>query len=133
LPGFAAKVYKYLGSYASLFQTVDVPNVNLTLSFDARFRIGGGSSTCWPVASLWVRYADASGRELGNTRFYLHDEYATWTKSDSVSLIEITDTTGAWHNYTLDISQELAERLPLVFPEDVAKITIDLFAYDNGT
>ena len=86
-PGFAAKVHKELARYASLRQTVDVPNVDLTLTFDGRFRIGGGSSTCWPVASLWVRYADASGLELGNTRICLSSAYSDWAKSDTVSLI----------------------------------------------
>ena len=132
-PGFAAKVHKELARYASLRQTVDVPNVDLTLTFDGRFRIGGGSSTCWPVASLWVRYADASGLELGNTRICLSSAYSDWAKSDTVSLIEITDTTGAWHNYTLDLKDELANHLPGINPDSVRKITIDLYAYDNGT
>ena len=131
-PGYAAKAYKMLARYASLYQTVDVPNVDLTLSFDARLKIGGGSSTCWPVASVWVRYADASGLELGNTRFYLHDQYATWAKSDTVSLIDVSDTTGAWHNYSLDLRQELTH-LPGINAEAVEKIAIDLYAYDNGT
>jgi len=132
-PGFAAKVHKELARYASLRQTVDVPNVDLTLTFDGRFLIGGGSSTCWPVASLWVRYADASGFELGNTRICLSSVYSTWTKSDTVSMIDVTDTTGAWHNYALDLKDELANHLPGIDPDSVRKITVDLYAYDNGT
>ena len=132
-PGFAAKVYKMLARYASLYQTVDVPDVNLTLSVDARLKIGGGSSTCWPVASVWVRYADATGIELGNTRICRSSEYSTWTKSDTVSVIEIADTTGAWNNYTLNLKQELTNHLAGINADNVKKITIDLFAYDNGT
>jgi hypothetical protein len=131
--GYAAKVYKTLAYYASLRQTVDVPSADLTLSFDGRLKIGDGSSTCWPVASFWVRYADASGLELGNTRICLSSVYSTWAKSDTVSLIEITDTTGAWHNYTLNLMEELTTKLPGIDPAAVKKITIDLFAYDNGT
>jgi hypothetical protein len=132
-PGFAAKVHKELARYASLRQTVDVADAGLTLTFDARLKIGGGSSTCWPVASVWVRYADATGLELGNTRICLSSVYSTWTKSDTVSLLEITDTTGAWHNYSLDLTQELTTHLSGINPDNVKKITIDLFAYDNGT
>ena len=132
-PGYAAKAYKMLARYASLSQTVDVPDVDLTLSFDGRLKIGGGSSTCWPVASVWVRYADASGLELGNTRICLSSVYSTWTKSDTVSIIEIADTTGAWHNYSLDLKPELTNHLLGVSADAVKKITIDLFAYDNGT
>jgi hypothetical protein len=131
-PGYAAKAYKMLARYASIYQTVDVPDVNLTLSLDARLKIGGGSSTCWPVASVWVRYADSFGLELGNTRICLSSVYSTWTKSDTVGIIEITDTTGAWHHYNLNLKQELSH-LPGINPDAVKKITIDLFAYDNGT
>jgi len=131
--GSAAKVYKLLARYASLRQTVDVPNVDLTLAFDGRFKIGGGSSTCWPVASFWVRYADSTGLELGNTRICRSSVYSTWTKSDTVSLIEIPDTTGEWKNYTLDLSEELTANLPGINPDEVRKITIELYAYDNGT
>jgi hypothetical protein len=132
-PGYAAKAYKMLARYASIYQTVDVPDVNLTLSVDARLKIGGGSSTCWPVASVWVRYADSSGLELGNTRICRSSVYSTWTKSDSVSVIEISDTTGAWNNYKLNLKQELTTHLAGINPDAVKKITIDLFAYDNGT
>jgi len=132
-PGYAAKVYKYLARYASLRQTVDVPSANLTLTFDARLKIGGGSSTCWPVASVWVRYLDANSTELGNTRFCRSSVYSTWVNSDTVHLIEIADTTGGWNNYSLNLAEEIAANLPGVSAADVARITIDLFAYDNGT
>lgn len=132
-PGYAAKAYKMLARYASIYQTVDVSDVDLNLTFDARLKIGGGSSTCWPVASVWVRYADESGLELGNTRICLSSVYSTWTKSDTVSLLEIDDTTGAWHNYALDLKQELANHLSGINSNNVKKITIDLYAYDNGT
>ena len=129
--GYAARVYKYAPGYASLSQTLTMPGPGVALTFDARLRIGGGSSTCWPVASLWVRYLDADGIELGNTRFYLHNQYATWTSSESVNLIEVKDN-GVWQSYSLDIARELADSLPGINPAGVAKLTVDLFAFDNG-
>ena len=129
--GYAARVYKYMPGYASLFQIVNVPDLNMTLTFDARMQIGGGSSTCWPVASIWVRYVDAGGLELGNTRFYHHNQYATWASSDTVDLIEVKDD-GVWHSYALEIARELADKLPGINPASVAKLTVDLFAFDNG-
>ncbi len=132
VPGHAARVYKFLAEFASLYQTVDVPGPDLSLEFDARFSIDGGSSTCWPVASLWVRYQNAFGAELGNTRFYRHSPYATWVRSDTVNLIEVTDN-GVWRHYSLDIAQELATNLRGVNPAQVRKVTIDLFAYGSGT
>ncbi|MBM3322604.1 hypothetical protein FJY69_03910 [candidate division WOR-3 bacterium] len=131
-PGYAARVYKYLAEFASLYQTVDVPGASLSLEFDARFTISGGSSTCWPVASLWVRYRNAFGAELGNTRFYRPSPYATWVRSDTVSLIEIAEN-GVWRHYALDIAHELATNLRGINPAQVRKITIDLFSYGSGT
>jgi len=131
-PGYAVAVHKYLATYASMNQTVDVPDVNLTLTFDARFKIGGGSSTCWPVASFVVRYRDVSGASLGNTKIYLHDQYCTWAGSDTQSLIDIT-TPGVWTPFGLDIASELSMHLPGIDPANVKKLTVDIHAYDNGT
>jgi uncharacterized protein (DUF779 family) len=131
-PGYAAAAYKYLASYASMNQTVDVPGVNLTLTFDARFVIGGGSESCWPVASFVVRYLDAAGTSLGNSKIYLHNQYCTWAGSDTQSLIDIT-TPGVWTPFTLNVASELSTHLPGINPAGVNKLNIDMFAYDNGT
>jgi uncharacterized protein (DUF779 family) len=130
--GYAVAVRKYLAQYASMYQTVDIPDVNLTLSFDGRLSIGGGSSTCWPVASFVVRYLDSTGVSLGNTKMYLHDQYCDWTSSDTQSLIDIT-MPGVWTQYSLRIADELSTHLPGIAPASVKKLTVDLRAYDNGT
>lgn len=130
--GYAVAVRKYLAEFASMSQTVDIPGVNLTLTFDGRFEIGGGSSTCWPVASFVVRYLDSTGASLGNTQVYLHDQYCTWATDDTQSLIDVT-TPGVWTQFSLDIADELSTHLPGIDPASVRKLTIDLFAYDNGT
>lgn len=132
VPGFAARVYKTLASYASLYQTVEIPDLDVTLSFDARFRIGGGSSTCWPVAVFMVRYLDESGRHLGKTRFYLHDQYCNWERSDTSNLIEITNP-DLWDSYELSIRDELQNNLTGINPSLVRELCLELFAYDNGT
>jgi uncharacterized protein (DUF779 family) len=131
-PGLAAKVYKTLADCAMLSQTVDVPSANLSLQFDGRLAIGGGSSTCWPVAAFMVRYLDAAGVSLGNTRIYLHDQYCTWERKDTQSLIEV-NTPGVWTPFTLDIASELSTNLPGIDPASVRRVRFDLFAFDNGT
>jgi uncharacterized protein (DUF779 family) len=131
-PGYAVAVHKCLASYASLSQTVDVPDANLALTFDGRFSIGGGSSTCWPAAAMIVHYSDASGTSLGNTCIYLHNQYCAWASSDTQSLIDVT-TPDTWSPYSLNIRTELANHLPGINPANVAKITVDIYAYDNGT
>jgi uncharacterized protein (DUF779 family) len=131
-PGHAVAVRKYLAKSASMHQTVDIPDVNLALTFDGRLEIGGGSSTCWPVASFLVRYLDSTGVSLGNTKMYLHDQYCDWASSDTQSLIDIT-LPGVWTPYSLNIARELSTHLPGIDPASVKKLTIDLYAYDNGT
>jgi len=131
-PGYAARSYKYLAKFAALTQTVPVSNAHLTLGFDARFRIGGGSSTCWPVAAFIIRYRDISGIELGNTKYYMHDAYATWANSDTAHLIDVSSVAG-WQNYALDLGQEVTANLPGVNPDLVRNVSIQIYAYDNGT
>jgi hypothetical protein len=130
--GHAVAVRKYLAKCASMSQTVDIPDVNLTLAFDGRLQIGGGSSTCWPVASFVIRYLDASGVSLGNTKIYLHDQYCDWAGSDTQSLIDIM-TPGVWTPFSIDIADELSTHLPGIPAATVKKLTIDLYAFDNGT
>jgi len=130
--GFAGRVEKSLAAYAALTQQVTVPNQHLVLSFDARFRIGGGSSTCWPVASVIVRYLDAAGTELGNSKFILHNEFCTWANWDTAHLIEI-ENPEVWANHELDIAQEIYDKLPGVNAWSVAQVRLEIQAYDNGT
>lgn len=132
VPGYAAKVWKTLAEYASLSQVVDIPDANVNLTFDARFSIGGGSSTCWPVAVFMVRYLDDAGNHLGKTRYYLHDQYCTWERRDTSSLIEITNP-DQWGSYQLSVRDELQNNLAGINPDAVSKLCIELFAYDNGT
>lgn len=131
-PGLAVEVYKYLADFASLYQVIDIPSTDLVLEFDGRFSINGGSSTCWPVASFWVRYLNAAGTELGSSRFYLPSEFCDWASSPTVSLVRITQA-GAWEHHRLDIADELSTRLTGINPADVNKVCLDLYAYDSGT
>jgi hypothetical protein len=132
VPGFAARVKKDLASYASLSQTVSVPDADLALSFDGRLSIGGGSSSCWPVAAFVVRYLDGTGVSLGNTKLYLHDQYCNWVDSDTQNLIDV-NTPGVWTPFSLNISNELASNLPGVNAANVRQVTLEFFSFDNGT
>jgi len=129
--GYAGKAYKYLAYYASLCQAVSVPGPELSLSFDTRLVIGGGSSTCWPVAAFFIRYLDSNSKELGATCYYNHHASATWLDNDTMNLVEVTSF--GWNHYDLNIAQELATNLPGVNATAVKQVMLDLYAYDNGT
>ena len=130
--GCAARAYKTLASYAGLGQTVTVPDVNLTFSFDGRFRLGGGSSTCWPAAAVFLRYQDAAGNDLATTKFVLHNEFCTWGNNDTAHIVEI-ENPEVWNHHTLDIAQEISDNLPGLNAADVVQIQVQIYAYDNGT
>ena len=129
--GQAVKVRKYLGKFASLQQAVAVSGTDLTLTFDAKLNQALGSSTCWPVAAMFVRYLGAAGNELGATCWYNHSTYADWRDNDTMNLIEVTSFD--WNHYELIIASELATNLPGVNATDVAQVMVDLFAFDSGT
>lgn len=131
-PGYAARVHKYLAYYASLWQTVEVPGANVTLTFDGRFQLAGGSSTCWPTGAVVVSYLDAGGAELGATMFILRNQYNTWLESDTLKFHDV-QVPGEWASYELDVAQEIADFLPGVNPADVRGIEVQLYSYVNGT
>lgn len=128
--GFAAKAYKYLDEYASISQTIDVPGPNLTFSFDGRFRVGGGSPSCWPAAAVVLGYLNSAGARMGNTKFYQH-RFCTWTDSDTVHLINVGPVQG-WQHYSLDVYREIVTYLRGVNPGEVRKVKVELFAYNSG-
>jgi hypothetical protein len=129
--GYAMKARKYLAKFASLQQSVAVPNTDMDLTFDAKLVWGGGSSTCWPVAAMFVRYLDAGGAELGATCYYNHSPYADWSGNDTLNLVEVTSFD--WNRYQLHVGQELSTNLPGVNAANVAQVMVDIFAFDNGT
>ncbi|MFO7639195.1 MAG: hypothetical protein R6X14_07900 [bacterium] len=132
MPGHAARVYKLLAYHASLSQVVDVPGPELTLTFDSRMQLAGGSSTCWPTAALVVSYLNADARELGSTMFLLRDPYNDWRESDTLKFHDV-QLPDEWVGYELDIAREIADNLPGVSAEEVRKVGVRLFSYVNGT
>jgi hypothetical protein len=125
--GFAVRVYKFHMQFCSLSQTVPLETLGQVIRFWARLRIGA-DVPCTPVAAVAFNYLDSAGARLGRTLFYLPSSYCTWTDSDSLHLICITDTTGAWSHYGLDLQAELDSCLPLVDQSRVRKLCVELAA-----
>jgi hypothetical protein len=131
-PGFAAQVYKCRGYFTTLYQTVDVPSADLALSFDGRLYLWPGAESCWPAPAFIIRYQDAAGTELGNTKFYKHNIFCTWQSSDTAHLIDVTSQWG-WKHYQLDLGREIRDSLPGVDPAAVRKVRVELHAFVSGT
>lgn len=130
-PDYECWVQQYDGSGSTrLEQTVNVPHVNLDFSFAAQFAIGGGSSTCWPVASVILEYLNASGAMLGETRFYYHNAYCNWVPTSTVSLIDIGSPD--WMSYNLNVAEEIRDNLPGMNASQVRKIRVAFYDYTSG-
>ncbi len=130
-PDYEARDSLYSGAgWRRLAQRVNVSSPVLGISFWAKFEIGAGSSTCWPVASVTIGYYNAANTLLGETRFYYHNEYCTWTSSSTLHLIEVTNPD--WARYSLNVADELAQHLPGVNPALVQRVEVALFDTTAG-
>ncbi len=115
--------------WTKLSQMVEVPGVRLQLSFWAKLKGYGGTTTCWPAACVQVCYYDSDTNLLGETRYY-HTTYANWEPSPTLSLYRIYDTTWLYHQ--LDIADELTRNLPGVNPSAIALVEIALWSYAHS-
>ncbi len=130
-PDYEAQGYLYAGpGWLALRQVVPVTTLSMDLSFWAAFELGGGSSTCWPVASIMVSFLDSSGAVLGETYFYYHNQYCTWAPSDTFHLIEVTNP--GWQQYEMNLADELAQNLRGVSRARVRKVGVALYAWTSG-
>lgn len=131
-PDYEVLVQQVSGSgWIKVSQKVDVTDVELDFSFWASYAIGGGSSTCWPVAAVFLEYYDASDMPLGDTRFCFHNAYWNWVPSSTRHLIDVTNPD--WTEYSLNVQEELAANLPGVNAAVVRKIGVALYDYTSGS
>lgn len=131
-PGYAARVYKYLARYASLYQVCDVPSVDLEFSFDGRFWIEGGSTTCWPTGAVILSYLDRTEAELGCTMILLRNQFNDWVESDTMNFYDV-EVPGEWDSFGFSVAQEIEDNLPGVNAAEVSGVKVQLFSYCNGT
>lgn len=130
-PDYEAHVRQYDGSgFTKLLQLVDVAGPDLEFSFWASWNYGNGSSTCWPVASVFLEYYDHRGLWMGETRWYYHSVYCNWQSASNRNLINISDP--GWMQYTLNVQQELEDNLPGVNAANIRKVGVALYSYTSG-
>lgn len=125
-PDYEAYIRQYDNpGWTRLSQKVDVPGINLILSFWAYFN-QSGETTCWPAACFQVCYYNINDSLLGETRYY-YCPLDPWTPTPNFHPIRITNP--QWNQYFLNIAEELNQNLPGVNPGDVAKVEVALYAY----
>ncbi len=130
-PDYEAYVYKLYTGYASIYQIVNLPDLNLDFSFSARFRKKEGSSTCWPVSAVIIGYLDQNSNLLGETRVYYPSPYCNWQAGPTLHLVLVSDT--FWNFYSFNIRQDIVQNLPGVDTARVRKAKVSLYAYNSGS
>jgi hypothetical protein len=131
-PDYEVRVKKYDEKFAKLYQTIDIPTTDLEFSINAKLYAleYGTSASYWAAAAICLRYLDANGAQLGETRIAHKSTHCPWTNTNTIHLITVTDPNN-WHAYNFNIATELTN-LPLVNGNNIRKIQIALLDTTNG-
>lgn len=131
-PDYEVRVKKYDEIYAKLYQTVNIPTTDLDFSVTAKLYAleYTPTATYWAAAAICLRYLDANGNQLGETRIAYKTPHSPWTSTSTIHLINVTDPNN-WYNYSFNLNNELAN-LPGVNPTQIRKVQIALLDTTNG-
>lgn len=126
-PDYEAYVYRIgqyssAGGYEKLYQTVDIPLIDIDFSVSLKLYAWDNGSS-WCGAACVLSYLDDSDVVLGKTRICYESPGCPWSNSPTQHLIAVYDS--SWHDYTFNINDEL-QNLSGVNPLNVAKITVTL-------
>lgn len=128
-PDYEAMVQWYDNSgWIELGQVVDVPGPTLDLSFWTSLHRTSETS-CWPAACFDVRYYNSSSTLLGITRYY-YSSVTAWTATPTLHPIVVSDSN--WHQYDLNVAEEISANLPGVDPGAVTRVGVVLFDTTAG-
>ncbi len=129
---YEVRVKKYDETYAKLCQAIDIPTTDLDFSITAKLYALEYSPTLsyWAAAAVCLRYLDANGNQLGETRIAHMSPHCPWTNTGAIHLIPVTDPNN-WYTYNFNINNELTN-LPLVNASNIHKIQIALLDTTNG-
>ena len=130
-PDYEVRVYKSMRYSALLKQTVDLPSTNVQFSASAKLiATKGSSASYYAYAALTLQYRNAADSVLGNTMIV--KKIGNYNPVSDSGRHVINVTSSAWEDYSFLLADEL-ESLPGINPADVARVTIYLQAYGNGS
>lgn len=110
--------------YAMVHQTVEIPTLNLDISFNAKIKAYDNYVGAWSAAAVMICYLDATNTVLGDTRICRFSQDCLWSNSSTRHLIMAADEN--WHNYELNLLDELNNYLSGIDQQDVAKVKVML-------
>jgi hypothetical protein len=125
-PDMEAYVFHAYGGYFKLFQTVDIPSIDLQFSIEASMSAydNNADTLCWAAAAVIVSYLSESNEVLGQTRICNYTTPCPWASSSTVHLIPVADE--LWHAYSFSVTSELGN-LPGVDPLLIKKVEVAVY------
>jgi len=128
-PGFAVHVSAaYTTSRdASISQTTPIETLAQVLRFWAKFRTASDTSEAYS-SEVTLSYLSSSGARLGRTSVIRKSARRDLRCSDSVHVIPVTDTSGQWIPYALNLQAELDSWLPRVDQASIRRLRVELRA-----
>ena len=131
-PDYEARARDQYGSYAKLWQTVDIPTTDLEFAVNAKLYAydNNEDTLCWAGAAVVISYLDGNGQSLGKTMICRFTTPCPWVNTSTCHLILASDT--SWHSYAFNINSELSN-LPGTNGADVKKIEVALYAATDHT
>jgi hypothetical protein len=124
-PDYEVEVFKNNSNgYVVLQQTVDIPGTDVGFACTARLNAYDNTAGDWAGSAFVIAYLNSSDQTLGETRICQYSTDCPWTASPTLHLIVAVDN--AWHDYSFNINDELAN-LPGVNPLEISKLRIALF------
>jgi hypothetical protein len=130
-PEDGAVVLKEMCGNATLVQDVMLKTTELGFSTRARFSCQATKPDYYSTASVRLGFLDSDGRQLGETRIYRAAGTPPWKASNTLHLIAVTDT-GKWHDYNLNLGQELRSNLKGVDATKVKRLRVSLESFCSG-
>jgi hypothetical protein len=130
-PENGAVVRKEMCGNATLIQDVKLSTTLLNFSTRARLFSQVTKPDYYATASVLLGYLDVDGKKLGETRIYNAAGTPPWKASNTLHLVPVADT-GKWHDYNLNLWQELCANLKGVDPTKVKRLRVSLESFCSG-
>ena len=125
---FEVMVHKMLHQGMKLTQKLTVPTLDLGYSISCRLTSKTERESLFAAACVGLEYLDRLDSVIGETRIYSATSGCDWANSPVLHLVRAPDSL-RWHDYRLNVAEELNNNLPGVAPELVKAIRVYLLSY----
>ena len=125
-PDYEARVYQTTGGGSGLlYQTHDIPTLNLNFSVQTKLYAYDNHASAWAAAAIVLYYYKTSTQILGRTMWAYMSPGCPWQNSSTLHIYKVTNQN--WNHYEINVEEEINNYLPGVNPSEVTKIRVALY------